>query len=271
MGRTQFLSIDSPTGAPSGVPTVSPTLHPRIYNIWFYNSTRGYGHPSEAPFMHCWVEIGFCLFILIHSYIINRKRKKYDSIRILIELGAASTALDAVAMLLSLYHPGDFLYYGIAYDLFCNGIFSATQQLADNLIFLYAYMAIRRTGESNHYMTPVNGTVTGLYIGIILIGPNLFQFTLMPLIFDVNTDDYNNKIGNNLFLYSTIGYVLFNFYFSMIFVNILYRIYFKRSTYYRYFPRVAAELSWKCVLHCVIRYMFPPFQYAMLLMVIFSV
>ena len=131
-----------------------------------------------------------------------------------------------------------------------NGVANIFTQLPDNLLFLYTYLALSTAGRARKLMRPVEAAVTTLYIVFVLFFPFFAPVTFIPLIVNENTDDYNSRIGLPLLQGYTFGYVAYNFYFTLIFVRVLYRSYFDRRAFY---PPIARDICLRCILHFFIR------------------
>ena len=132
-----------------------------------------------------------------------------------------------------------------------NGIANIFVQLPDNLLFLYTYLALTTAGRAKKYMRPFEAVITTLYIVFVLFLPFFAPVTFIPLIVNENTDDYNTRIGLPLLQGYTYGYVLYNLYFTLIFVRVLFRSYFDRKAFY---PPIARDICFRCILHFFIRY-----------------
>jgi hypothetical protein len=129
------------------------------------------------------------------------------------------------------------------------GIFNIPLQLPDNLLFLYAYIALSTAGRARKYMRPWEAIVTALYIILVLFLPFIAPVTFIPLIVNENTDDYNTKVGLPLIQGYVFGYLAWNCYFTVIFAVTLYRCYFDKRKLY---PSLSKEICIKCIVHFVI-------------------
>lgn len=146
-------------------------------------------------------------------------------------------------------NPGNVRYSAIFPNLFSAGFLNIPVQLPDNLLFLYAYIALSTFGQRRRYLTRVGTLITTFYIVFVLLLPFFAPATFMPLIVDENTDDYSPSIGLPLIQGNLIGYLAYNFYFSIIFFRVIYRIYFDAKAIY---PPLALEISLKCLLHFLV-------------------
>ena len=100
-------------------------------------------------------------------------------------------------------------------------------------------------------MRPFEAVVTTLYIVFVLFLPFFAPVTFIPLIVNENTDDYNTRIGLPLLWGYTYGYVLYNLYFTLIFMRVLLRSCFDKKAFY---PPIARDICFRCILHFFIRY-----------------
>ena len=142
-----------------------------------------------------------------------------------------------------------------------NGIANIFVQLPDNLLFLYTYLALTTVNRSRKCMRPLDAAATALYISLVLFVPFFAPNTFVPLIVNENTDDYNTRIGLPLLQGYTYGYVLYNLYFTLIFMRVLFSSYFDRKAFY---PPIARDICFRCILHFFIRC--GPTRYCLLLL-----
>lgn len=98
-------------------------------------------------------------------------------------------------------------------------------------------------------MKPPLAIISGVYIAFVLFFPFLAPVTFIPVFLNENNDDYNTKVGLPLIQGYVFGYLAWNFFFTLIFIRVLYRYYFDKRVFY---PPIAQEISIKCVLHFVL-------------------
>lgn len=217
--------------------------------VWFNNVSVG---PSPLPSFAIANAICLALGIIImaHSSYVLRKANYAGVIPWLAETSALGGIFTSVANLVYYADPFDPLRNGICENILTSAVFNLMIQLPDNLLFLYAYFAFSTVAMKKKRLTTISTLIIFLYYALVLVLPFLLPPTLLPLFINENTDYYQRNIGYPLALGNTIGYVIYNIVFSLVFARILYRIYFDRTSLY---PKIAREISIKCLLHLVIR------------------
>ena len=216
---------------------------------WFANVAQG---PSPLPSFV--VANAVCLAIgvvvIVHSSYVHRNASTAGVIPWLAEISALGATFTSVSNLVYYSHAEDPIYNGICANILTSGLLNLLIQLPDNLLFLYAYFAFSTVAMKRRRFTRLSSLLIAIYFVIVLVLPFLLPPTILPIFVNENTDHYQRTIGYPLALGNTIGYVLYNIVFSAIFARILYRIYFDKKSFY---PRLAKEISIKCLLHLAIR------------------
>jgi hypothetical protein len=160
------------------------------------------------------------LGILVHSYYLHLG--KYESVRICTDLGCAATALAGLCV----YVGSDEAKNGIT----STGMFTyiVYQALAPLIIQLCdCYMFYSRLEIVRGKLPNAERFLIHAYIWVILIGTWLPVFTLIPIFYDTDSDEFS-AISSILFSIYSYGTLIYNFYFTgqclWIFRSITHRI-----------------------------------------------
>jgi hypothetical protein len=186
-----------------------------LINAAGYVNDDGFGYRTSGKFYQLtYVMMAIAGFIILHSFYLHRW--KYNSVRIQTELGAVSAILSGVTSLLALQHPTR-KNWALLWDFCYNGIFSLGVQLPDNYMFYYRLLAVVKIPWWHKALIHT-------FIWLVLICTWFPSQTIIPFFYNENSVYYNYLFNITLAIASW-SILAYNFYFTIHFGWILYRVF----------------------------------------------
>jgi hypothetical protein len=195
---------------------------------------------TGGSLMRVWayISIAFGVLVLIHSFIINRRRMHF--VRIASDVSAASCAVYGIMYLTSSYRPNR-TKTCIAWDLCAYGLCSLGIQLSDAYIFLNRYRAVTKVSDWKLW-------ATHFYIILVTIIPYYSAVFLLPFFIDMNSA-LGLLIYNRTLIVDIWGTVLFNVFYTFEFLHLAYKLNKKQKN----FSKETTNIKWiiyKSLIHC---------------------
>ena len=173
------------------------------YSAWIINSLEPYS--SEKTFVLAilqYIQISICGFILIHSFLIHKFDYK-SSVRIQTEVASICGLLAGILILISLNDIKSKKKWAIFKDLLSEVIFTIIIILCDNYMVYYRLLALVDLSFSTKILI-------NFYIWFLIVLPILPIKSILPLFYNLNTNDTVIYYCHILIQLSLVAYLLFN-------------------------------------------------------------
>ena len=209
---------------------------------WYRNSLdESEGIPSSLGAV---AVVGTVWSSLVFAHSAVKNRLSFKRVRVCTEVAAASCLTSCILVLANQSHPSR-KSNAIISELLITGLLNWFSQVADNLVFYLGYAA------ATHSVPKWKQIFVAVYIIVVLSISWMTTYTVNPFFVNTNSETYTRNFFIPGQLVYTWGNVLYNFYFTIEFTLILYRVHVQGRKQY---SKAAQIISIKCIIHFFSRY-----------------